>query len=71
MAKYQISKSKASTLVSCLHHACDKMPLNTRYKSLCLEFKAHLLTFSDHPVMSLTEDCGQEPFPDSSDFCSF
>jgi len=37
----------------------------------CLKFKAHILSFSDHPALSLTEDCRQERFPDSPGFCSF
>ena len=47
------------------------MPLFIRHKLLCLKYKAHLLTFSDHPCMSLIEDCWQERFPDTSDYCSF
>ena len=39
--------------------------------SSCLKFKAHLLTFSDHPAQSLIEDCWQERFPDSPSFCSY
>jgi len=61
----------ASTPLICLHHACDVMPLLIRHKFLCLKFKAHLLTFSDHPAQSLTEDCWQERFPDSPSFCSY
>ena len=60
-----------STPVICLHHACNEMPLNIKHKFLCLKFKAHLLSFSDHPALSLTEDCWQERFPDSPGFCSF
>jgi len=60
-----------STPVICLHHACNEMPLNINHKFLCLKFKARLLSFSDHPVLSLTEDCWQERFPDSPGFCSF
>jgi len=55
----------------CLHHACNEMPLIIKHKFLCLKFKAHLLSFSDHPALSLTEDCWQERFPDSPGFCSF
>ena len=51
-----------STPVICLHHACNEMPLNIKHKFLCLKFKAHLLSFSDHPALSLTEDCWQERF---------
>ena len=40
------------------------MPLIIKHKFLCLKFKAHLLSFSDHPALSLTEDCWQERFPD-------
>jgi len=60
-----------STPVICLHHACNEMPLNIKHKFLCLKFKAHLLSFSDHTALSLTEDCRQERFPDSPGFCSF
>jgi len=58
-----------STLVICLHRACNEMPLNIKHKFLRLKL-AHLLSFSDHPALSLTEDCWQEHFPDSPDFCS-
>jgi len=60
-----------STAVTCLHHACNVMPLNIKHKFLFLKFKADLLSFSDHPALSLTEDCWQERFPDSIGFCSF
>ena len=40
--------------------------------NICYEmFKAHLLSFCDHPALSLTEDCWQEHFPDLPGFCSF
>jgi len=60
-----------STPMICLHHACNEMPLNIKHKFLCLKFKAHLLSFSDHPALSLTEDCWQERFLDSPGFYSF
>jgi len=60
-----------STPVICFHHAYNEMPLNIKQKFLCLKFKAHLLSFNDHPSLSLTEDCWQERFPDSPGFCSF
>jgi len=53
------------------YHACNEMPLTMKHKFLWLKFKAHLLSFSDHPALSLTEDCWQERFPDSPGFCSF
>jgi len=59
------------TPVICLHHACNEMLLNIKHKFLCLKFKAHLLSLSDHPALSLTEDCWQERFLDSPSFCSF
>ena len=34
------------------------------------KFEAHLLSFSDHPALLLTEDCWQEHFPGSPGFCS-
>jgi len=60
-----------STPVICLYHACNEMPLNIKHKFLCLKFKARLLSFSDHPALSLAENCCQERFPDSPGFCSF
>jgi len=36
-----------------------------------MRFKAHLLSFSHHPALSLTEDCWQESFPVSPGFYSF
>jgi len=60
-----------STPVICLHHACNEMPLNIKHKFLCLKFKAHLLSFGDHPALSLTEDCWQERFTDLPGFRSF
>ena len=60
-----------STPAICLHHACNEIPLNITHKFLYLKFEAHLLSFSDHPALSLTEDCRQERFPDSPGFCSF
>ena len=61
----------ASTPLICLHHACVEMPLLIRHKFLCLKFKAHLLTFNDHPAQSLHEADWQELFPDSPSFCSY
>ena len=61
----------STTPLICLHHACDEMPLLIRHKFLCLKFKAHLLTFSDHRAQSLIEDCWQERFPDSPRFCFY
>ena len=43
------------------------MPLNIKH----MRFKAHLLSFSHHPALSLTEDCWQESFPVSPGFYSF
>jgi len=60
-----------STPVICPHHACSDMPLNIKHKFLCLKFKAHFMSFSDQPALSLSEDCWQERFPDSPGFCSF
>ena len=58
----------ASTPLICLHHACDEMPLLIRHMFLCLTFKAHLLSFSDHPAQWWIEDCWQERFANSPSF---
>jgi len=57
--------------VVCLQHSCNEMPLFIRHKLLCLKYKAHVLTFCDHPCVSLIKDCWQERFPVTADFCSF
>jgi len=59
------------TPVVCLQHACAEMPLFIRHKLLCPKYKAHLLTFRDHPCVSLIKACWQKQFPDTVDFCSF
>jgi len=41
------------------------------HRLLCLQYKVHLLTFREHPGLSLVTDCWQEIFPDSRNFCSF
>jgi len=54
-----------------LQHACHEMPLHIKHRLLCLQYKVHLLTFREHPGLSLVTDCWQEIFPDSRNFCSF
>jgi len=60
-----------STPTICLQHSCGEMSLEIRHELLCLKYKAHLLTFLEHPTKTLISDSWQEPFPDSSTFCSF
>ena len=55
--------------------ACITLAMKCLYSlgtSSCVQkFKAHLLTFSEHPAQSLIEDCWQERFSDSPSFCSY
>jgi len=60
-----------STPTICLQHSCGEMPLEIRHELLCMKYKAHLLTFLEHPTKTLISDSWQERFPDSSTFCSF
>ena len=60
-----------STPTLCLQHACKEMPLDLKHQLLCSKYKANLLTFPTHPAKSIIEDCWQECFPDSANFCSF
>ena len=46
-----------STPVYSLLHACNEMPPNIRYLQLCLFYRTHLLTFSEHPTLSVIQDC--------------
>jgi len=55
----------------CLQHSCGETPLEIRHELLCLKYKAHLLTFLEHPTKTLICDSFQEHFPDSSTSCSF
>ena len=60
-----------STTTLCLQHACNEMPLDLKHHLLCSKYKPHLLAFPTHPAKSVIEDCWQECFPDSANFCSF
>ena len=60
-----------STPVCSLQHACNEMPPNIRFLQLCLFYRAHLLTFSEHPTLSVIQDSWFDWFPDSQNYCSF
>ena len=60
-----------STPILCLQHACNEMPLDFKHLLLCSKYKAHLLMFPTHPTKPIIEDCWQECFQDSVNFCSF
>jgi len=60
-----------STSIVCLQHTCHEMPLHIKHRLLCFEYKVHLLTFREHPGLSLVTDCWQAIFPDTRNFCSF
>jgi len=47
----------ASTPVVCLRHVCNEMPLNIKHTFLCLQFRAHLFSFTANPAQSLIEVC--------------
>jgi len=42
-----------STPTICLQHTCGEMPLEIRHELLWLKYKAHLLTFLEHPTKTL------------------
>jgi len=60
-----------STPIDCLQHTCHEMPLHIKHRFLCLQYKVHLLTFREHPGLSLVTHWWQAIFPDSRNFCSF
>ena len=61
-----------STPIDCLQHYCNEMPLKIEFQQLCLYYRAHLSTFTDHPTSAITLDSWQERWPDDyTNFCSF
>ena len=53
-----------STPLVCLQHTCNEMPIDIQYRSLCLSYKAHVLTFQKHPAEEIIKDSWLENFPE-------
>jgi len=51
-----------STSTICPQHSYGEMPLEIRHELLCLKYKAHFLTFLEHPTKILISDSWQERF---------
>ena len=61
-----------STPIDCLQHYCNEMPLKIRFYQLCLYYRAHLSTFTDHPTSPVILHSWQERWPENrSNFNSF
>ena len=60
-----------STPINCLQVHCNEMPLKLIFEQLCLNFRAYLRTFANHPSSFVIQDSWQERFPDNPGFCSF
>ena len=60
-----------STPINCLQVHCNEMPLKLKFEKLCLNFRAYLRAFANHPSSSVVQDSWQERFPDNAGFCSF
>ena len=60
-----------STPINCLQVHCNEMPLKLKFEQLCLNFRAYLGTFANHPSSSVVQNSWQERFPDNPGFCSF
>ena len=60
-----------STPVCISQHACNELPPRLRHWQLLLFYRAHLLTFNDHPTLSVIEDSSFDWFPDFPNYCSF
>ena len=60
-----------STPMICLLQASGEIPLHVKHKMLCLEYKAHLLTFNNHPALSLIADSWHELYLDTPKFQKF
>ena len=44
-----------STAAICLQHVCNEMPIKFRHQQLCLFYKAHLMTFGQHPTSTVLD----------------
>ena len=60
-----------STPTFCLLQASGEIPLHVKHKLLCLKYKAHLLTFNNHPALLLIADSWHELYPNTPSFQSF
>ena len=60
-----------STPINCLQVYYNKMPLKLKFEQLCLNFRAYLEKFDNHPSSSVVQNSWQEKFPDNPGFCSF
>ena len=46
--------------IDCLQHYCNEMPLKIKFQQLCLYYRAHLSTFTDHPLQLLHSTVGRK-----------
>ena len=61
-----------STPIDCLQYYCNEMPMKIRFCQLCLHYRAHLSTFTDHPTSAVILDSWQERWPENhTNFNSF
>jgi len=62
------TRAMKSTPPLCLLHSCDELPDHIKHKLLCLNYKAHLLTFLHHTTLPLISDSWHEVHPDAPTF---
>ena len=61
-----------SAPIDCLQHYCNEMHLKIKFYQLCLYYRAHLSTFTDHSTSAVITDSWHERWPDNyANFCSF
>ena len=60
-----------STPIVCLQHSCNELPPQLRYEQLCLNYKAHLLTFKSHPAHTVISDSWYNWYPNNLNYKSF
>ena len=49
-----------STPINCLQVHCNEMQLKLKFEQLCLNFRAYLETFENHPSLSVVRDGWQD-----------
>ena len=65
-----IGAMKSTPIIS-LQHTCNELPPHLRHVQICLNYRAHLLTFNSHPNSIVISDTWYDWFPNINNYESF
>ena len=65
------TRAMKSTPIICLQHTCNELPPHLRHVQICLNYRAHLLTFNSHPNSIVISDTWYDWFPNINNYESF